>query len=151
MNAVGQAENPNTSWLNSRGVWLSYILAITISHLVFLSIPMLSVATVWTLTNTVHNIIMFFVLHMTKDAPWESMDQGKARFATHWEQIDSGTQFTATRKFLTAVPVVIFILSSFYTKYDPTHFVINAISLLLVLIPKLPQFHGVRLFGINKY
>lgn len=44
-----------------------------------------------------------------------------------------------------------YFLASFYTKYDTTHFVINTASLLSVLIPKLPQLHGVRIFGINKY
>lgn len=51
---------------------------------------------------------------------------------------------------LPAVPCRYF-LTSFYTKYDRVHFVINTVSLLTVLIPKLPQLHGVRLFGINKY
>lgn len=44
-----------------------------------------------------------------------------------------------------------YFLTSFYTKYDTTHFVINTASLLSVLIPKLPQLHGVRILGINKY
>jgi len=44
-----------------------------------------------------------------------------------------------------------FFLASFYTKYDCYHFAVNALSLLSVLVPKLPQFHGVRLFGINRY
>ena len=44
-----------------------------------------------------------------------------------------------------------FLLTSFYTKYDFNHFAVNFATLLLVLIPKLPQFHMVRLFGINKY
>lgn len=44
-----------------------------------------------------------------------------------------------------------YFLASFYTKYNTTHFFINTASLLSVLIPKLPQLHGVRLFGINKY
>ena len=44
-----------------------------------------------------------------------------------------------------------YFLASFYTKYDTTHFVVNTVSLLSVLIPKLPQLHGVRIFGINKY
>lgn len=44
-----------------------------------------------------------------------------------------------------------YILTSFYTKYDRAHFVVNTVSLLTVLIPKLPQLHGVRIFGINKY
>lgn len=44
-----------------------------------------------------------------------------------------------------------FILASFYTKYDPMHFLINLLALLLITIPKFPAFHGVRIFGINKY
>lgn len=31
------------------------------------------------------------------------------------------------------------------------HFLINVLALLIAVIPKLPQLHGVRLFGINKY
>ena len=44
-----------------------------------------------------------------------------------------------------------FFLASFYTKYDLVHFVVNAISLMITLVAKLPMFHGVRIFGINKY
>ena len=44
-----------------------------------------------------------------------------------------------------------YFLASFYTKYDPTHFILNTASLLSVLIPKMPQLHGVWIFGINKY
>jgi len=143
--------NPNSGWLNSRGMWLSYTAGVTVLHLALLSIPFLSVAWVWTFTNIVHNTAMFIFLHLVKGTPWESGDQGKVRDLTHWEQIDDGTQFTATRKFLTVVPIILFFLTSFYTKYDSFHFVINFVALVLVLLPKLPQFHQVRLFGINKY
>jgi hypothetical protein len=44
-----------------------------------------------------------------------------------------------------------FFLASFYTKYDTVHFVINLAALGLGVIPKLPQLHGVRIFGINKW
>lgn len=148
--AVGEV-NPNSSWLSSRGVWLAYVIAVLLLHLILLGFPFLSVAAVWTLTNVTHNMVMFYVLHVMKGTPWEMIDQGKARTLTHWEQIDSGEQFTATRKFLTIVPVVLFFLTSFYTKYDSIHFGINFFTLILALIPKLPQFHKVRLFGINKY
>lgn len=50
---------------------------------------------------------MFFFLHTLKGTPWESADQGKSRYLTQWEQIDDEMQFTATRKFLTVVPVVL--------------------------------------------
>lgn len=143
--------NPNSLWLKSRGMWLSYLCGILLLHLVLLSFPFFSVAWVWTLTNLLHNSIMFVLLHIVKGTPWESADQGKVRYLTHWEQIDNGEQFTVTRKFLTVVPIVLFFLTSFYTKYDSMHFLLNFASLFLSLVPKLPQFHMVRLFGINQY
>ncbi|KAG9333975.1 hypothetical protein JZ751_009291 [Albula glossodonta] len=124
--------NPNTRVMNSRGIWLAYMLLVAVLHVVLLSIPFFSVPLVWTLTNVIHNL-------------------GKARLLTHWEQMDYGIQFTSSRKFLTISPIVLYILASFYTKYDATHFLVNTSSLLSVLLPKLPQFHGVRIFGINKY
>ncbi|KAI2649615.1 ORM1-like protein 2 [Labeo rohita] len=127
--------NPNTRVMNSRGIWLAYLLLTTALHVVLLSIPFLSVP-----------VAMYLFLHTVKGTPFETPDQGKARLLTHWEQMDYGVQFTASRKFLTISPIILF-----YTKYDTTHFLVNTGSLLSVLLPKLPQFHGVRLFGINKY
>ncbi|XP_036830119.1 ORM1-like protein 1 isoform X1 [Oncorhynchus mykiss] len=94
---------------------------------------------------------MYVFMHAVKGTPFETPDQGKARLLTHWEQLDYGVQFTSSRKFFTISPIILYFLASFYTKYDTTHFVINTASLLSVLIPKLPQLHGVRIFGINKY
>ncbi|XP_005986243.1 ORM1-like protein 2 [Latimeria chalumnae] len=143
--------NPNTRVMNSRGIWLAYMILVGLLHVVLLSIPVLSVSVVWTLTNVIHNLVMYLFLHTVKGTPFETPDQGKARLLTHWEQMDYGVQFTSSRKFLTISPIVLYLLTSFYTKYDPVHFIINTASLLSVLIPKLPQFHGVRIFGINKY
>ncbi|CAL4127962.1 unnamed protein product, partial [Meganyctiphanes norvegica] len=120
-------------------------------HLFLLSVPVISIPMAWTLTNLIHNMANFIFLHVIKGTPWQPMDQGKARMLTAWEQIDYGKQYTSTRKFITIIPIVLFILTSFYTKYDFNHFAVNFSTLLLVLIPKLPQFHMVRLFGINKY
>ncbi|RMZ92864.1 ORM1 1 [Brachionus plicatilis] len=144
-------QNPNVSWLNSKGIWFTYVIFVFTMHLILLSLPFLSTAVAWTLTNVLHNVAAFYLLHIVKGAPWETSDQGKARSYTYWEQIDDGVQFTATRKFLTTVPIVLFLMASFYTKYDPTHFFINVSTLIVVLIAKLPQLHGVRIFGINKY
>ncbi|KAG9346236.1 hypothetical protein JZ751_008061 [Albula glossodonta] len=213
--------NPNTRVMSSRGIWLSYVLGIGLLHVILLSIPFVSVPVVWTLTNLIHNMCMYIFLHTVKGTPFETPDQGKARLLTHWEQMDYGVQFTASRKFLTITPIILlpfraimnnnsilidgrakagsqlskpedsgalcplgadqenppavrgwldvmarlvrplqysshgltrwYFLTSFYTKYDKVHFVINTVSLLTVLIPKLPQLHGVRLFGINRY
>ncbi|CAJ0850976.1 11269_t:CDS:2, partial [Entrophospora sp. SA101] len=69
---------------------------------------------------------------------------------TLWEQIDNGAQYTPAKKYLTAVPIVLFLLSTHYTHYDVFTFLINFAFLLIALIAKLPQLHKVRLFGINK-
>ncbi|KAL1020715.1 hypothetical protein UPYG_G00003710 [Umbra pygmaea] len=136
--------NPNTRVMNSRGIWLAYLLLVTVLHIVLLSIPVLTVPLVWTLTNVIHNLVMYLFLHTVKGTPFETPDQGKARLLTHWEQMDYGLQFTSSRKFLTISPIVLYILASFYTKYDATHFLVNTGSLLSVLLPKLPLFHGSR-------
>ncbi|KAL7635612.1 UNVERIFIED_CONTAM: hypothetical protein RMT77_013429 [Armadillidium vulgare] len=143
--------NPNSSWHSTRGAWLSYVCGVITLHLLLLSMPLLSISAAWTLTNVIHNLANFVFLHLIKGTPWQIFDQGKARSMTAWEQIDYGQQYTTTRKFITIVPIVLFVLASFYTMHDFSHFVINFSTLLLVLIPKLPQFHMVRIFGINKY
>ncbi|XP_042200222.1 ORM1-like protein 2 [Callorhinchus milii] len=143
--------NPNTRIMNSRGIWLAYLILVGFLHVVLLSIPVFSIPVVWTLTHVIHNSTMYWFLHTVKGTPFETPDQGKARLLTHWEQMDYGIQFTSSRKFLTISPIILYLLASFYTKYDPRHFLVNTISLLTALIPKLPQLHGVRIFGINKY
>lgn len=50
---------------------------------------------------------MYLLLHTVKGTPFETPDQGKARLLTHWEQMDYGVQFTASRKFLTITPIVL--------------------------------------------
>ncbi|KAK2184642.1 hypothetical protein NP493_259g01004 [Ridgeia piscesae] len=143
--------NPNTSYVNSRGIWLTYVIVVVILHYVCLSLPFLTVGLAWTLSILLRNLIMFMVLHLEKGTPFETSEHGRLRFLTAWEQTDIGTQLCASRTFLTVVPIVLFFLASFYTKYDPYHFIVNTVSLLSVLLPKLPMFHGVRIFGINKY
>ena len=166
-------ENPNANYMNGRGFWAFYVLLIVHFHLTLLTLPIITFTVpwvrkiiflknfttdfgflfqCWTATNVVHNLITFFVFHWTKSTPWLSpIEHGNTRRLTHWEQIDHGTQFTPTRIFLTIVPIILFMLTSFYTKYDSIHFVINFLSLVFVLVPKHHSFHKVRLFGINKY
>ncbi len=78
-------------------------------------------------------------------------DQGKYDSQTFWEQMDDGVQFTSNRKFFTAVPVVLFLLASHTTDYRRQPMGLNLAVVLLLLLAKLPAFHRVRIFGINKY
>lgn len=49
--------NPNTRVMNSRGIWLTYLLLTVVLHIILLSIPFLTVPLVWTLTNVIHNLV----------------------------------------------------------------------------------------------
>lgn len=49
--------NPNTRVMNSRGIWLTYLLLTVVLHIILLSIPFFSVPLVWTLTNVIHNLV----------------------------------------------------------------------------------------------
>lgn len=52
--------NPNTRVMNSRGIWLTYLLLTVVLHIVLLSIPFFTVPLVWTLTNVIHNMVSYF-------------------------------------------------------------------------------------------
>lgn len=47
------------------------------------------------------------MFHHMKGTPYPTSDQGDVRRLTNWEQIDNGHQYTPTRIFLTAVPIVL--------------------------------------------
>lgn len=49
--------NPNTRVMNSRGIWLAYVISVGVLHIVLLSIPFFSIPMVWTLTNVIHNLV----------------------------------------------------------------------------------------------
>ena len=49
--------NPNSTYFNSRGMWVTYIIIVAIMHYMLLSLPFLSVALAWTLTNVIHNAV----------------------------------------------------------------------------------------------
>lgn len=54
---VQSVDNPNESWVDSKGVWLTYVLMIVVGHLVILSIPFFDTPIAWTLTNNAHNLV----------------------------------------------------------------------------------------------
>ncbi|KAI6645954.1 ORM1-like protein 2-like [Oopsacas minuta] len=146
-------KNPNAYWINHSGFWLTYFTIIAILHFSLMSIPFFSTAVAWTLTNALHSFSSYLAFHFVKGAPFdtESVDEGAMKFRTHWEQIDKGKQMTWTKKMLIVVPVILFILASFYTEYAINHSIVNMIALLVGVLPKLPQFHLVRFFGINEF
>ncbi|EDQ87934.1 uncharacterized protein MONBRDRAFT_32962 [Monosiga brevicollis MX1] len=142
--------NPNETWINSNGFILFYFFAILVVHLVLLSFPFLSTESVWTLTNTVHSLVNFLLLHWYKGAPFVTMDQ-ESDSKTQWEQLTANNELDIYKRFLIAAPIIVFFIAVAYTHYNSVHFLINLAFLALAVIPKIPGLYGVRLFGINRY
>lgn len=77
------------------------------------------------------------MFHHVRGVPFD-FNSGAFDNLNMWEQIDNGAQYTPTKKFLLSVPILLFLLSTHYTHYDLTYFVINFLAVLGVIIPKLP-------------
>ena len=102
---------------------------------------------VWTITNVIHTVSTFFFFHWIKGSPEDA--QGDYSSLTLYEQIDAGVPYTATKKFLMAIPAFLCYMSCSTAKYERTAIVVNVSMLCLALIPKFPEMHKVRLFGMN--
>ena len=57
--------NPNSTFFNSRGMWVTYVLIVAIVHYMLLCLPFLSVAAAWTITNVLHNVVYKLMLVVT--------------------------------------------------------------------------------------
>ncbi|KAL1920514.1 uncharacterized protein VTP21DRAFT_891 [Calcarisporiella thermophila] len=134
------------SWVNYKGAWVTTIILIICLKAFFGIIPGISPEASWTLTNLAYNMGSFIMFHGVEGVPFEN-HQGAYDDLTLWEQIDNEAQFTPARKFLTATPIVLFLLSTHYTHYDLLTFMINFTALCIVLVAKLPAMHRVRPFG----
>ncbi|KAH6609580.1 hypothetical protein Trco_002926 [Trichoderma cornu-damae] len=97
----------------------------------------------WTLTNMTYMVGSYIMFHYVRGIPFD-FNGGAFDNLNMWEQIDNGAQYTPTKKFLLSVPIVLFLLSTHYTHYDSTYFVINFLATLAVVIPKLPFSHRMR-------
>lgn len=100
----------------------------------------------WTIVNLGYAAVSFTMFHFVTGVPFESnlSSSGAWDDLTLWEQIDSGAQYTPAKKWLTSVPILLFLISTHYTKYEPVLFAINFLATLFVLFPKLPILHRLR-------
>ncbi|CAD6566934.1 MAG: hypothetical protein CYPHOPRED_001278 [Cyphobasidiales sp. Tagirdzhanova-0007] len=142
--------NLNAEWVNYKGAWLIHVVLIAIGKVLVDSIPGIEQDTSWTIVLQSYLLATYVMFHFVEGVPFES-NSGVYDRLTLWEQIDGGAQYTPAKKMLTSLPIILFLLSTHYTRYDhhPALFSLNLISLVvLALIPKLPQLHRQRVtFG----
>ncbi|KAL6871546.1 hypothetical protein ACP4OV_014375 [Aristida adscensionis] len=158
--------NKNTEWFMYPGVWTTYILLLFFAWLLVLSVSGCSPGAAWTVVNLAHFAvrprpallglsplrapgITYHFFHWKKGTPFAADDQGIYNRLTWWEQIDNGQQLTRNRKFLTVVPVVLYLIASHLTDYKQPMLFLNTVAVLVLVVAKLPNMHKVRIFGIN--
>ncbi|ODV89633.1 hypothetical protein CANCADRAFT_141442 [Tortispora caseinolytica NRRL Y-17796] len=139
--------NLNADWVNSRGAWLIHLVIIALLKVIYGLFPWVSSNMSWTLTNLTYVVGSYIMFHHVTGIPFD-FNSGAYDNLNMWEQIDDGDQYTPTKKFLLGVPVGLFLISTHYTDYDLTQFVINCAICLFAVIPKLPSSDRVR-FSIN--
>lgn len=108
-----------------------------LAKILFDIIPGVTQETSWTLTNISYMAGSYIMFHHVRGVPFD-FNNGAYDNLNMWEQIDNGAQYTPAKKFLLSVPVLLFLISTHYTHYDLTYFIINMLATLAVIIPKLP-------------
>nr|GAT58456.1 protein ORM1 [Mycena chlorophos] len=137
--------NINANWVNAKGAWLIHIVLICLGKLIIDTLPGMNQQVSWTLVNLLYLALSYLMFHWVTGIPFGSdLHGGAYDDLTLWEQIDDGAQYTPAKKWLTFLPVALFLLSTHYTNYNPWLFAVNITALVLALIPKLPQFHRQR-------
>ena len=143
--------NRNISWLDEKGSWLAYVVGLAASLLLLVAAG-LSWAVAWCLLTVLHGLTTLFLFHFRMGAPaFNGTDMSSMDQYTWWEQVDNGELNTDNRKFLTLVPLVLFMFSSHYA-WGVEFGWLAAATLVsaIILIAKLPLMHNRRLFGLNR-
>lgn len=144
----GALTNVNAEWVNYKGAWLIHVVLILVGKILLDILPGLDQDLTWTATNLGYLAISYIMFHYVTGVPFDlASNSGVYDNLTLWEQIDSGAQYTPAKKWLTTLPIVLFLVSTHYTRFDahPALFTLNLVALVAVgLAPKLPYFHRLR-------
>eukprot|EP01086_Lenisia_limosa_P015303 TRINITY_DN4825_c0_g1_i2.p1 TRINITY_DN4825_c0_g1~~TRINITY_DN4825_c0_g1_i2.p1 ORF type:complete len:122 (+),score=16.20 TRINITY_DN4825_c0_g1_i2:69-434(+) len=103
-----ETASENNNWLRSRFFIPFYILLILglryVVTIFSIFLPTITIEIGWTVTNVLHNVVSFFLLHWMQGTPFE-VAQGRYYDKTVWEQLDNGAAFTKPKRIMTAIPV----------------------------------------------
>jgi len=141
--------NKNVDWMKSGTTLIFYILVIGFASMVIYILGVDDKAVNMSVVSTIHAFLSFYFLHWVKGTP-DNYSQGEWNGLTTWEQIDGGVSWTLIRKVLITIPTLLLLTTCYATDFDAFYLAVNcSLYTCLVLIPKTPLMHRVRLFGIN--
>ncbi|KAJ9110366.1 hypothetical protein QFC20_002963 [Naganishia adeliensis] len=143
---LGVGVNENAAWVNAPGAWLIHPVLILVAKVIIDALPSMTQPYSWTIVNLGYVAVSYTMFHYVTGVPFESnlTTGGAYDDLTLWEQIDAGAQYTPSKKWLTSVPIFLFLISTHYVKYNFLLFGINFAACVFVLFPKLPVLHRLR-------
>lgn len=143
---LGVGVNENAAWVNAPGAWLIHPVLILTAKVFIDALPSMTQPYSWTIVNLGYALVSYTMFHYVTGVPFESnlTTGGAYDDLTLWEQIDAGAQYTPSKKWLTSVPIFLFLISTHYVKYNYLLFGINFAACVFVLFPKLPVLHRLR-------
>tara|TARA_B110000090_G_C13209851_1_gene380405 strand:- start:112 stop:684 length:573 start_codon:yes stop_codon:yes gene_type:complete len=141
-------KNKNVEWMSGPGTKACYVLFVLLLWAFFHVTGMFDAEDCWTVTNVIHAVATLTFFHWMKGNP-DDTSQGDYNGFTLYEQLDAGAAYTTTKKFLMIIPALLCWLSCHLKNYNKSDVVVNLGMFLLCIIPKVPEMHQVRLFGVN--
>lgn len=149
-----QPDNVGVEWLNAPAAWAFYVSILAVVRFLVGLFPGASVFHAWTFVHVTHAVITFYIFHWVKGNPFPTywaLSIPSNEYRTWWEQLDNRWQNTPSRKFCTAIVVVLYILAARSTPPDwVTLHLVNFIAFVVLFIAKLPAMDSVRILGINR-
>lgn len=141
--------NKNVEWMSGTGTKACYLIFIALTWAFFHLSRWFTPEDCWTVTNVIHTVASFTFLHWMKGSPESITSQGDYSAMTVYEQMDASVPYTNTKKFLMLIPALLCWMSCHLADYKLTVCIVNSGMFAICIIPKIPEMHRVRLFGVN--
>jgi hypothetical protein len=124
--------------LTPPGAWVIHPVLIVLGKILLDIIPGMTQETSWTMVNLSYVAATYLMFHYVRGVPFD-FNSGAFDNLNMWEQIDNGDQYTPAKKFLLSVPILLFLISTHFTHYDLTYFIVNVLATIAAVVPKLPS------------
>lgn len=135
----------NIAWTVHKGAIISHILIIFLGYLILRSLLDCN-NTALMATPMLYNLITLIFFHLIVGDPFDS-SFGALSF---WEQMVEQIGYQSSTLFFMACPIVLYFIVSHVVEWNMIFYVLNILSLFLVVIAKCGFMHRKRVLGIGK-
>jgi hypothetical protein len=141
-------KNMNAEWISGPSTIATYLSMIAVLWSFLHFSGFFDPAECWTVVNATHTVGTFIFFHWIKGNP-DASAQGDYGGMTVYEQMQAGVPYTSMKKFLMVIPALLCWVACKTCNYKPVDCVVNVVMFLICVIPKVPEMHRVRIFGVN--